>query len=78
MESRNITILDIASKANVSKSTVSRVLNNSSPVNEAKRHAVLAALESLTPKQAPASYRRRRSRRRSRRCQFGYCRCHRP
>ncbi|MGI9518881.1 MAG: LacI family DNA-binding transcriptional regulator [Pirellulaceae bacterium] len=47
METRNITIQDIAETAQVSKSTVSRVINNSTPVNEKKRRAVLAAMEKL-------------------------------
>ena len=38
------TIKDIANKAKVSKSTVSRVINNSHSVNEKKRKAVLAAM----------------------------------
>jgi LacI family transcriptional regulator len=38
---------DIAETAKVSKSTVSRVLNNTTPVNEKKRKAVLAAMEKL-------------------------------
>lgn len=42
-----ITIRDIAKRANVSSATVSRVLNNSSPVNEEKRAAVLEAMEEL-------------------------------
>ena len=42
-----ITIVDIASRANVSKSTVSRVLNNSTHVNDDKRDAVLAAMDEL-------------------------------
>lgn len=47
MESKNITIQDIAESAHVSKSTVSRVINNSTPVNEKKRKAVLKAMEKL-------------------------------
>ena len=46
-ESKKVTIKDIAETANVSKSTVSRVLNNSTPVNKAKRQAVLAAVAEL-------------------------------
>lgn len=42
-----VTIQDIANKASVSKSTVSRVLNNTTPVNEKKRVAVLSAMEQL-------------------------------
>ena len=41
------TIQDIAERANVSKATVSRVLNNSSAVNEDKRKAVLDAMNLL-------------------------------
>ncbi len=47
MDSKKITIQDIAAHANVSKSTVSRVLNKTTPVNEAKRKAVLEAVELL-------------------------------
>ena len=47
MNQKNVTIKDIALKANVSKSTVSRVLNNTTPVNKAKRQAVLDAMEEL-------------------------------
>ena len=50
MEERNITIDDIARKAKVSKSTVSRVLNKSTPVNREKRLAVEAAMKSLNYK----------------------------
>jgi LacI family transcriptional regulator len=42
-----ITIRDVAKAAGVSPSTVSRVLTNSVPVAEAKRTAVLAAIERL-------------------------------
>ena len=42
-----ITIQDIAKAANVSKSTVSRVLNGSASVNQDKRAAVLEATERL-------------------------------
>ena len=41
------TIQDIAERANVSKSTVSRVLNDSSTVNKTKRDAVEAAIREL-------------------------------
>ncbi len=44
---KNVTISDIAKVANVSKSTVSRVLNNTTPVNEEKRSAVLAAMKEM-------------------------------
>jgi len=44
---KNVTISDIATQANVSKSTVSRVLNNTTPVNEEKRKAVLAAMKKM-------------------------------
>jgi LacI family transcriptional regulator len=44
---KKITIQDIARKANVSKSTVSRVLNDSTPVNAGKRKAVLDAMSKL-------------------------------
>ena len=41
------TIRDVAERARVSISTVSRVLNNTSPVSEEKRHRVEEAVESL-------------------------------
>jgi len=41
------TIQDIAEHANVSKSTVSRVLNDTTPVHEEKRKAVLDAIKEL-------------------------------
>jgi LacI family transcriptional regulator len=44
---RQPTVSDIAQIANVSPSTVSRVLTGSSPVHPAKRAAVLAAIEQL-------------------------------
>ncbi|MFT5300177.1 MAG: LacI family transcriptional regulator [Mariniblastus sp.] len=44
---QKITIQDIANQANVSKATVSRVLNNSSPVDEKKRSAVMKAMKKL-------------------------------
>lgn len=44
---KRTTIQDIASKANVSISTVSRVLNGNVPVREDKRAAVLQAVEQL-------------------------------
>ena len=44
---KNVTISDIAAHANVSKSTVSRVLNDTTPVNEEKRQAVLAAMKEM-------------------------------
>lgn len=44
---KDVTIQDIANYANVSKSTVSRVLNNTSAVNEDKRKAVLEATQKL-------------------------------
>jgi len=44
---KDVTIQDIANYANVSKSTVSRVLNNTSSVHEDKRQAVLEATEKL-------------------------------
>ncbi len=47
MEPKKVTIQDIAEKANVSKSTVSRVINNTTPVNERKRKAVLDAMETM-------------------------------
>jgi len=47
MDSKKITIQDIAAHANVSKSTVSRVLNDTTPVNEIKKKAVLEAVELL-------------------------------
>lgn len=42
-----VTINDIAKRANVSKSTVSRVINDTTPVNEAKREAVLDAMKQM-------------------------------
>lgn len=47
MSEKKITIQDIARTAGVSKSTVSRVLNNSTPVNEGKRRLVLEAMKGL-------------------------------
>ena len=47
MTPKKITIQDIAESANVSKSTVSRVLNDTTPVNDQKREAVLAAMKAL-------------------------------
>lgn len=47
MNNKPVTITDIAKRANVSKSTVSRVINNSTPVNEEKREAVLEAMKQL-------------------------------
>ncbi|QEG20943.1 LacI family DNA-binding transcriptional regulator [Mariniblastus fucicola] len=47
MNKKSVTITDIAKRANVSKSTVSRVINNSTPVNPEKRDAVLAAMKEL-------------------------------
>jgi LacI family transcriptional regulator len=44
---KKITITDIAEKANVSPSTVSRVLRGSAEVAEAKREAVIQAVEEL-------------------------------
>ena len=44
---QNITIQDIAAKANVSISTVSRVLNGTVRVAEAKKNAVMAAVDEL-------------------------------
>lgn len=44
---KNATINDIAKLANVSKSTVSRVINDSTPVNKEKREAVEAAMKEL-------------------------------
>jgi LacI family transcriptional regulator len=46
-KSKSITIHDIAAKAGVSASTVSRVLNGTTPVADDKRTAVLAAIERL-------------------------------
>lgn len=46
-EKNQVTIQDIANKANVSKSTVSRVLNNTVPVAPEKEAAVLAAVAEL-------------------------------
>ena len=50
MNRKNITIKDIAKTANVSKSTVSRVLNNTTPVDDKKRKAVLKAMKKLNYK----------------------------
>ena len=47
MEKKRLTIDDIAKLANVSKSTVSRVINGTTAVNENKREAVLAAMKEL-------------------------------
>ena len=47
MDPKKITIQDIADCANVSKSTVSRVLNNTTPVNDKKREAVMRAVKDL-------------------------------
>lgn len=44
---KKITIKDIADTAKVSKSTVSRVLNNTTPVDDDKRKAVLKAMKRL-------------------------------
>ncbi len=47
MQNSETTIQDIADRAKVSKSTVSRVLNNSSAVHQDKRSAVLEAMKVL-------------------------------
>ncbi len=47
MDKQKVTIYDIAYKAGVSQSTVSRVLSGNTKVNEDKRVAVLAAVEEL-------------------------------
>lgn len=47
MNRKRITIQDIADTAKVSKSTVSRVLNNTTPVDDQKRKAVLKAMKKL-------------------------------
>ena len=44
---KQITISDIAQRANVSKSTVSRVINGTTKVNKEKEEAVLAAMEEM-------------------------------
>ncbi len=44
---KNVTILDIAERANVSISTVSRVLNNTAPVAEETRQRVLHVIAEL-------------------------------
>lgn len=44
---KNVTIQDIANEAQVSKSTVSRVLNSSSPVHPDKRRAILEVTQRL-------------------------------
>ena len=44
---KNVTIQDIAKEAQVSKSTVSRVLNNTSPVHPDKRRAILEVTRRL-------------------------------
>jgi LacI family transcriptional regulator len=46
-DAQGITIRDIARRAGVSASTVSRVLNNRVPVADAKREAVLSVIETL-------------------------------
>ena len=46
-QGKNITILDIAERANVSISTVSRVLNNTAPVAEETRQRVLQIIAAL-------------------------------
>jgi LacI family transcriptional regulator len=46
-QNRKVTIQDIAEKANVSKSTVSRVLTSATPVADDKRAAVLQAMDEL-------------------------------
>jgi DNA-binding LacI/PurR family transcriptional regulator len=46
-KSKSVTIHDIAAQAGVSASTVSRVLNGTTPVADDKRTAVLAAIEHL-------------------------------
>lgn len=46
-QERRITIRDIAAKANVSISTVSRVLNGNAPVTPNKQEAVLKAMQEL-------------------------------
>lgn len=45
---KNVTISDIALRANVSKSTVSRVINGTTKVNEEKKEAVLAAMKEMS------------------------------
>ena len=47
IQREKITIQDIADRANVSKSTVSRVINDTTPVNPEKRRAVLEAMKEL-------------------------------
>jgi len=47
LQSQKVTIQDIADKAKVSISTVSRVLNGNTPVALAKKEAVLAAVDEL-------------------------------
>lgn len=47
MKKKNVTIKDIAKHAKVSKSTVSRVLNDTTPVAEEKRIAVLEAMKTM-------------------------------
>jgi LacI family transcriptional regulator len=47
MNHKKITIQDIANTARVSKSTVSRVLNNTTPVDDDKKKAVLKAMKRL-------------------------------
>ena len=44
---KQVTISDIALRANVSKSTVSRVINGTTKVNKEKEEAVLAAMEEM-------------------------------
>lgn len=45
---KRVTIADIALKANVSKSTVSRVINGTTKVNKEKEDAVLAAMKEVS------------------------------
>lgn len=55
--SRKPTITEVASRAGVSKSTVSAVLNNRSPVAEATRREVLRAMEDLGYRPTPSARR---------------------
>jgi LacI family transcriptional regulator len=63
LKKKKVTIKEIAATANVSKSTVSRVLNNSSQVKAKKVKAVLAAMKKLdfTPNELARGLARGRS-----------------
>ncbi len=62
-KSANVTILDVAKLAGVSKSTASKALNNQNYVSEETRHRVLAAARKLnfSPNQVAQSLKRKRT-----------------